>query len=152
MFATHGLVSGQIRGFAEPGLVLSPPEKGSPEDDGFLAASEVAQLKLFPGLVILSACNTASSDGKSGGEGLTGLAKSFFYAGSKALLVSHWAVETNAAKALTTGMFKNLRRDPQMGRSEALRQSMMALAANDNTSHPAYWAPFSLVGEGAAGR
>jgi CHAT domain-containing protein len=49
-------------------------------------------------------------------------------------------------------MFEELARDPDMGRSEALRRSMMVLAANDNTSHPAYWAPFSLVGEGAGAR
>ena len=151
-FATHGLVAGQLRGYAEPGLVLSPPDQASSTDDGVLTASEVAQLKLHPGLVILSACNTAAADGTPGAEGLSGLAKAFFYAGSQSLLVSHWAIETNAAKRLTTGMFANLRNAPEMGRAEALRRSMMALAANDNTAHPAYWAPFSLVGEGAGGR
>jgi CHAT domain-containing protein len=151
-FATHGLVAGELRGYAEPGLVLSPPSVSSSTDDGVLTASEVAQLKLYPGLVILSACNTAAADGKPGAEGLSGLAKAFFYAGSQSLLVSHWAMETNAAKRLTTGMFEELKRDPGMGRSEALRRSMMVLAANDNTSHPAYWAPFSLVGEDAGAR
>ena len=151
-FATHGLVAGELRGYAEPGLVLSPPSAASSTDDGVLTASEVAQLKLYPGLVILSACNTAAADGKPGAEGLSGLAKAFFYAGSQSLLVSHWAIETNAAKQLTTVMFEELARDPDMGRSEALRRSMMVLAANDNTSHPAYWAPFSLVGEGAGAR
>jgi CHAT domain-containing protein len=100
----------------------------------------------------LSACNTAAADGKPGAEGLSGLAKAFFYAGSQSLLVSHWAIETNAAKQLTTVMFEELKKAPGMGRSEALRRSMMVLAANDNTSHPAYWAPFSLVGEGAGAR
>ena len=49
-------------------------------------------------------------------------------------------------------MFANLKKDPSIGRSEALRRSMMKLAANDNFSHPVNWAPFSLVGEGAVPR
>ena len=57
-----------MKGLAEPGLILTPPEKGTKIDDGFLTASEVALLKLYPGLVILSACNTASSDGTPGAK------------------------------------------------------------------------------------
>jgi CHAT domain-containing protein/Tfp pilus assembly protein PilF len=148
-FATHGLVAGELRGQAEPGLVMTPPSTPTRDDDGVLTASEIAQLKLHPGLVILSACNTASADGTPGAEGLSGLAKAFFYAGSKSLMVSHWAVPSEAAKRLTTGMFDNLKKNPKLGLSEALRRSMMALAANDNFSHPIHWAPFVIVGEGA---
>jgi len=100
----------------------------------------------------LSACNTAAADGKPGAEALSGLARAFFYAGSQSLLVSHWSVPSEAAKRLTTTMFKTLERNPGLGRSEALRRSMMALAANDNFSHPIHWAPFTLVGEGAGRR
>jgi CHAT domain-containing protein len=149
-FATHGLIAGELRGLAEPGLVLTPPANATRDDDGVLTASEVAQLNLYPGLVILSACNTAAADGTPGAEGLSGLAKAFFYAGSESLLVSHWAVPSEAAKRLTTSMFSNLKNDPSAGWSEALRRSMMALAANDNFSHPVFWAPFTIVGEGAA--
>jgi hypothetical protein len=44
--------------------------------------------------------------------------------------------------------------DPQVGRSEALRRSMLALIDKGapHEAHPAYWAPFVLVGEGAAAR
>lgn len=151
-FATHGLIAGDIKGLAEPGLVLTPPATASSKDDGVLTASEVAQLKLHPGLVILSACNTAAADGTPGAEGLSGLAKAFFYAGSQSLLVSHWAVPSEAAKRLTTGMFTDLKEDPGIGFAEALRRSMMRLAANDNYSHPIHWAPFVVVGEGAVTR
>ena len=149
-FATHGLVAGELRGVAEPGLVMTPPDTGSPDDDGILTASEVAQLKLHPGLVILSACNTAGPDGQPGAEALSGLARAFFYAGSQSLLVSHWPVSSKAATRLTTSMFASLRNNPGIGRSEALRRSMMKLAANDNYRHPFFWAPFTIVGEGAA--
>jgi tetratricopeptide (TPR) repeat protein len=146
-FATHGLVSGELKGLAEPALVLTPPETGTEHDDGLLTASEVAQLKLDADWVILSACNTAAGD-KPGATGLSGLAKAFFYAGARALLVSHWPVESNAATALTTNMFQKLKQNPLIGRAEALRQSMMALAGNPKTAHPFFWAPFVVVGEG----
>ena len=149
-FSTHGLISGDLTGLSEPALVLTPPKEGTEQDDGLLTASEIAQLKLNADWVILSACNTAAAD-KPGAEGLSGLAKAFFYAGARALLVSHWPVESNAATLLTTGMFDALKANPNIGRSEALRRSMMKLAANDNKphyAHPAFWLPFVVVGKG----
>lgn len=125
----------------------TPPDKGTEHDDGLLTASEIAQLKLDADWVILSACNTAAGD-KPGATGLSGLAKAFFYAGARALLVSHWPVESQAATALTTNMFQALKNNPLIGRSEALRQSMMILASNPQTAHPLFWAPFVVVGAG----
>jgi CHAT domain-containing protein len=151
-FATHGLVAGDLKGLAEPALVLTPPSEATEADDGLLTASEVAQLRLDADWVILSACNTASSDGTPGAEGLSGLAKAFFYAGSRSLLVSHWPTETESAKRLTTGAFKALAADPALGRAGALRASMLALMDDPQFSHPLFWALFVLVGEGAAGR
>ena len=90
-FATHGLVAGDVKGVAEPSLALSVPAQPTDEDDGLLKASEVAQLKLNADWVVLSACNTIAGD-KPGAEALSGLARAFFYAGARALLVSHWAV------------------------------------------------------------
>jgi tetratricopeptide (TPR) repeat protein len=150
-FSTHGLVSGEIKNLAEPALVLTPPEEATEQDDGLLTASEIALLKLDAEWVILSACNTALGK-EPGAEGLSGLAKAFFYAGTRALLVSHWPVESESAAALTQGLFETLKENPEMGRSEALRRSMMKVAANDNHpqwAHPAFWAPFVVVGEGA---
>jgi tetratricopeptide (TPR) repeat protein/CHAT domain-containing protein len=151
-FATHGLVAGDIKGLAEPSLALSIPAQSSDLDDGLLTASEVAQLKLNADWVVLSACNTIAGD-KPGAEALSGLARAFFYAGARALLVSHWAVESNAAMRLTTSTFDILKSDPKLGRAEALRRAMLAYmndAANPLNAYPALWAPFVVVGEGAA--
>jgi CHAT domain-containing protein len=155
-FATHGLVAGELGGLAEPALVLTPPRKETPKDDGLLTASEVATLKLNSELVILSACNTAASDGTPNADALSGLAKAFFYAGSRSLLVSHWPVQSDAAVKLTTKMLKVIANDNKIGRSEALRRSMLALMEDKSNppefAHPAYWAPFVVVGEGGASR
>jgi tetratricopeptide (TPR) repeat protein len=79
-----------------------------------------------------------------------GLAKAFFYAGSRALLVSHWPVASDATVAITTRMMEEARR-PGVGRAEALRRAMLALIRdekNPHYAHPYYWAPFVVVGEG----
>lgn len=147
-FATHGLIAGELDGLAEPALALTPPEQPDAMDDGLLTVSEVAQLRLDADWVLLSACNTAAGDSATGAEGLSGLARAFFYAGSRSLLVSHWPVLSDAAVALTTGAFELQAADPTMGRAEAMRQSMLALMAQPGRSHPEQWAPFVLVGEG----
>jgi CHAT domain-containing protein/tetratricopeptide (TPR) repeat protein len=151
-FATHGLVAGEVQGLAEPALVLSLPREATDIDDGLLTASEVAQLKLNADWVVLSACNTAAGE-KPGAEALSGLARAFFYAGARALLVSHWRVDSEAAIRLTTSTFSALERDPTMGRAEALRRAMLSYmddTSNPWNAYPDYWGPFSIVGEGGA--
>lgn len=144
-FATHALVSGELSGLAEPAIVLTPPGEAGPLDDGLLTASEVTMLKLDADWVILSACNTAS--GEEGGEALSGLARAFFYAGARALMVSHWPVNSDAAVRLATGAIDELAADPRLGRAEALRRSMAAeIARGGRHADPANWAPFILVG------
>ena len=80
---------------------------------GQLTASEVAQLKLNADWVVLSACNTAAAE-KPGAEALSGLARAFLYAGARALLVSHWPVESDLAAKLMTTMFANLAANPKL--------------------------------------
>ena len=152
-FATHGALAGQVTGNAEPGLLLTPPDSPSEEDDGYLTASEIAALKLDADWVILSACNTAAG-GAVGAEALSGLARAFLYAQARALLVSHWAVNSDATVKLITGAMSHLSADRTMGRAEAMRQSMLALIdkGEPQEAHPAFWAPFVVVGEGGAAK
>ena len=81
---------------------------------------------------------------------LSGLAKAFFYAGSRALLVSHWPVVSDAAVAITTRMLAEATK-PGVGRAEAHRRAMMAMIDDKDRphyAHPLFWAPFVAVGEG----
>jgi tetratricopeptide (TPR) repeat protein len=154
-FATHGLVAGDLETFAkdkaEPALALSIPEKPDDLDDGLLTASEIAQLKLDADWAVLSACNTAAED-KPGAEALSGLARAFFYAGARSLIVSHWAVSDEATARLMIGTFRASARDPRLSHAEALRQSMLSMidaAKSDAEADPRLWAPFVVVGEPA---
>ncbi|MBI1245334.1 MAG: CHAT domain-containing protein [Alphaproteobacteria bacterium] len=150
-FATHGLLPGELRCQGQPGLALTAPriDATDPADDGLLEAGEIASLRLDASLVVLSACNTAASGERLGGESLSGLAEAFFFAGARNLLVTHWQVPSAQTVALTTGMFERLGGDMRGGIAAALRDSQMALAANPATSHPFFWGAFVLQGDGA---
>ena len=153
LFSTHGLLGGDFSGVAEPALALTlidnPPGK-----DGFLTMSEVLGLDLNSELIILSACNTSGKGDKTGsGEGFVGLTRSFMYAGSKSLLVTHWSVESESARDLMVDTFRNMNKEVK---PEALRKAKLMMKNSTrqkgkeklSLSHPFFWAPFVLVGEG----
>ena len=146
-FATHAMVAGEIVG--EPSLALTVPNVATDLDDGLLTASEISDLKLNADWVILSACNTGSSEGKNT-TGLSGLAQAFFHAGARALLVSHWAVDSDATVALMTTAFAYLGTRPDLRKSEALRQSMLKMISDTRepiNAYPSLWAAFTLIGD-----
>lgn len=150
-FATHGFMADDFKGLPESALVFSPPQRASETDDGLLTASEVAQLKLNADLVILSATSTAASDGTPDAEGVSTLARAFFYAGDRALLATHWAVPSDATLKLVTRTLRERARGA--GNAEALRRAMLPLMNGEDRlsfAHPSYWAPFMVVGEGWA--
>jgi CHAT domain-containing protein len=161
-FATHGLAAGDLDGLTQPALALTAPEVANVDGDGLLTMEEIFGLRLNADWVVLSACNTAA--GRDGGaEAITGLGRAFFYAGAKALLVTHWPIETHSAVALTEEMFRQARRVGAT-RAAALQRAMIWLldegGARDPASgriaytyaHPMFWAPFAIVGDGGAAR
>jgi CHAT domain-containing protein len=157
-FATHGLVPGDLNGLDQPALALTAPDVAGIDGDGLLTMEEILELKLNADWVLLSACNTAKGQG-AGSEAVSGLGRAFFYAGARALLVSHWPVETTSARLLTTTLFKLQANDPALSRADALRQTMLAVIDDHGAmesdkpvfsyAHPMFWAPFALVGDGA---
>ncbi|MCP3467952.1 CHAT domain-containing tetratricopeptide repeat protein [Bradyrhizobium sp. CCGUVB23] len=157
-FATHGLVPGELNGLTQPALALSSPAVTGEEGDGLLTMEEILGLKLDADWVILSACNTGAGAG-AGAEAASGLGRAFFYAGTRALLVTNWSVHSQSARQLVTDLFKRQADDPKIGRSEALRQAMMALVDGPGYlngegktefayAHPLFWAPYSIIGDG----
>ncbi len=145
MFATHGLVAGEIEGIAEPALVLSRTDGEGPGSDGVLTASEIERLDLSADWVILSACDSAA--GMSGGHpAFSGLARAFRYAGANALLVSHWQVRDDAAAFISTEALLHYR--VHGDKAAALRHAMVKLREESGlpgADDPAIWAPFVLI-------
>jgi CHAT domain-containing protein len=157
-FATHGLVPGELDGLTQPALALSAPSVSGDEGDGLLTMEEILSLKLDADWVVLSACNTGAGAG-AGAEAASGLGRAFFYAGTRALLVTNWSVHSQSAKDLITDLFKRQADNANLTRGEALRQAMVALMdgkgyvdAAGNTefayAHPLFWAPYTIIGDG----
>jgi CHAT domain-containing protein len=156
MFATHGLVPGELDGLTQPALALSSPEVTGDKDDGLLTMDKILTLKLNADWVVLSACNTASGDG-AGSEAVSGLGRAFFFAGARALLVSNWPVDSVASRNIMTDLFNRQQQNPSFGKAELLCQSMLNQIdqggfKEGNTikyayAHPLFWAPFVVVGD-----
>lgn len=157
-FATHGLVPGELNGLTQPALALSAPAVSGSDGDGLLTMEEILALKLDADWVVLSACNTGAGSG-AGAEAASGLGRAFFYAGTRALLVTNWSVHSQSARELVTDLFTRQAADRQLARGEALRQAMMAMvdgpgytdAAGKSEfayAHPLFWAPYTIIGDG----
>jgi CHAT domain-containing protein len=160
-FATHGLLAQDPECLPEPGLVTSL----GPQGDGLLEASEIVDLHLDAELVVMSACDTGAGAGQAaseligfrgaggsyaaGGESLNGLARSFFFGGARNVLSTHWSVDDRATQDLMVGFYKALAGAEDATIAEALRQSEVALIDGRELSHPFFWAPFAIIGDGA---
>jgi CHAT domain-containing protein/tetratricopeptide (TPR) repeat protein len=145
-FATHGILgldTGQ-----PPALVLSLVGNDGQRDadgginDGFLRLDEVTRLRLNADLVVLSACETGKGR-LYAGEGVSGLARAFLYAGSRGVVASLWAVDDRETAALMTRLYAGLK-DGQAA-AEALRAAKLEMIRVGKP--PVYWAPFILIGE-----
>ena len=133
-FATHGLlddIGGELSS-----LALAPQG----DNDGFLTAIEIANLKLKAELAVLSACDTGR--GRITGDGLVGLSRSFINAGTPSVIVSLWAIPDKPTAKLMGEFYQNL--DSGMDKATALRKA--TLITKKEFSHPRAWAAFTLIG------
>ncbi len=152
-FATHALLPSDLRCQTEPAIVTSDPPGAQNADGALLTSSDITAMQLDADVVILSACNSGGPNGETSGESLSGLARAFFYAGARALMVTHWSVNDQATAYLVAGTLKRIGSD-HLGVAEALRQAQLSMLAGAghtlpaSIAHPFYWAPFALVGEG----
>ena len=160
-FATHGLLPGDFPGLSQPALALAVSEGKDADKEpisAILTLEDVLSLKLNAEWVVLSACNTAAGDG-AGAEAISGLGRGFFYAGSRALLVTQWPVETVSARKIVTSLFEKYSANPSLPRAEALKLAMLDVMQDGERegtnnkllysyAHPMFWAPYVLIGDG----
>jgi CHAT domain-containing protein len=116
-------------------------------DDGILTALEASNLNLWgTKLVTLSACDTGVGEVRNG-EGVYGLRRAFFLAGTESLVMSLWPVSDYVTRELMTDYYSGLKRG--FGRGEALRLAQLAMLKRKGRQHPFYWASFIQAGEWA---
>ncbi|HET9147760.1 MAG TPA: CHAT domain-containing protein, partial [Acetobacteraceae bacterium] len=151
-FATHALLPSELPCAKEAAIVTSPPPGARSADRAMLTTSDITDLRLNADLVVLSACNTGGSNGRDGGEALSGIARAFFFAGARALMVTQWAVNDQVSSYLVATTLQRLAADGQSAAS--LRAAQLALIEGAGHGMPAdladpfYWAPFVVIGDG----
>jgi tetratricopeptide (TPR) repeat protein/CHAT domain-containing protein len=146
LFATHGLLPYEVDGLAQAALVLSYPEI-----EGYLTTAKAFGLQLNADFINLSACNTGGGK-KIKGEGVMGLTRAFMYAGTSAIGVTLWSVESSSAENVSVGIFENLTQGQTA--ATALQQIKLKMisgkAKQPYYRHPFYWAPFVVYGDSNA--
>lgn len=179
-FATHGILWPTPDCFTDPALTVTATDDAN--SDGLLTATEIRDFDLDAQLIVLSACNTASTylaslgsdasartralstggqnsrvgnvaasriirESGAGGESLSGLARAFFSAGARTVLATHWPVADAETTQLVTAFFRRLKTDG-VSFDTALRGAQDDLRRRPETSHPVFWGPFVLIGDG----
>jgi CHAT domain-containing protein len=152
VLATHALLPEELKCQPGPSIVVSVPASVPNASAGLLGPGDIEKLKLDADLIVLSACDTAGPGAKTG-ESLSGLARAFFRAGARGVMVTHWPIETGAAVPLMINTFPTGRAG--LDTAQALRQAQLQMidaAGTGNNpielSYPNYWAAFALIGDG----
>jgi CHAT domain-containing protein len=130
------------------GLALSGANvHKSGDENGILTALQASGLNLWgTKLVTLSACDTGIGEVKDG-EGVYGLRRAFFLAGTQSLVMSLWPVSDAVTREMMVDYYTGLKHG--LGRGEALRQAELAMLRRKGRQHPFYWASFIESGEWA---
>ena len=144
--ATHGIYDDKDPMYSH--LVLS--RTSNDDNDGLLEAREIVDLHLDADLAVLSACETGRGLDR-GAEGMVGLSWAFFAAGTHTELLAQLKVGSTATRDLMVSFHRGLARRHAAGAravTAALQRAQLAMLASRGRSHPFYWAPFIVVGEG----
>ncbi|MGH7042774.1 MAG: CHAT domain-containing protein, partial [Acetobacteraceae bacterium] len=153
-FATHALLPAELRCEDQPAIVTSDVAGARTAAGALLTSGEVLGLDLDANAVILSACNSGGIGLHPAGESLSALARAFFFAGARALLVTHWAISDQASAFLVAETLRRFAGHQDGGLAGALRAAQLTMI--DGAGHtlpaaianPFYWGAFALVGEG----
>ena len=158
VFATHGLVPGELNGLHQPALAMTAPDVAGARwrRAAYDGGNPRAQARRRLGGAIRLQYRRGSG---AGAEAASGLGRAFFYAGTRAILVTNWSVHSASARELVTDLFARQTADPKLTRGEALRQASMALLDGPgfkdtdgktlfSYGHPLFWAPYTIIGDG----
>jgi len=115
-------------------------------NEDYLTQGELSNLELNSSLTVLSACNTGSGQLLKG-EGVMSLARCFLLAGSKSILTSFWSVDDCATSTIMESYYKNLKEGQTKNHAIALAKLAYLEQADQNNSHPYYWAAFVQFGD-----
>jgi len=149
LFATHGIVAGEVPGWRKAGLALA--YEGSGLRDSVLTADDIVTLRLNADWVVLSACNTGLVTGNAG-DAMSELSRAFFAAGARSILLTQWAVESRSATEVTTGVFRTYASEPSLSKAEALARTERDMASGKDGElyrHPYFWGAYVLAGDAA---
>ena len=139
-FATHSLIDNN-RPYGSY-ILLAINE--DPKENDYLQAREIYNLKLNADLVTLSACETGLGKFIKG-EGIEGLNRAFFYAGTSSVMMSLWPVNDQATYQLMERFYIYLRSSKSI--MKALRKAKLEMIASEKLNHPYYWASFIISGK-----
>ncbi|MCI0392447.1 MAG: CHAT domain-containing protein [Acidobacteria bacterium] len=142
-FATHGLINSRRPQLS--GIVLSLVNEQGRQQDGFLRAHDIYNLRLGADLVVLSACQTALGK-RVNGEGLVGMVRGFIYAGAPRVAASLWNVKDEATAELMKRFYEKMLKEG-MSPAAALRAAQVSMWKDKRWEAPYYWAGFILQGE-----
>ncbi len=142
-FATHGFIDKLSPELS--GIVLSLYDANGNDQDGYLTANNIFNLKLKANLVVLSACETGLGK-ELKAEGILGLTRGFFYAGAKRVLFSLWNINDESTSVLMKRFYTAMKKE-KLTPAAALRQAQISMYKNKKWSAPYYWAAFQLQGD-----
>jgi CHAT domain-containing protein len=143
-FATHGLLNSSHPELS--GLILSMVDEQGADQDGFLRAHEIFNLKLPAELVVLSGCRTGLGK-EIKGEGIVGLTRALMYAGSARVLVSLWDISDQSTAQFMGSFYKGILGKQHLTPAAALRLAQIEMWNQKRWQAPYYWSAFVLQGE-----
>lgn len=136
--ATHG----QFSSNAEDTFLLTWDGRINVKELGQVLQTTTSRALRPLDLLVLSACQTAAGDDRA----TLGLAGFALRSGARSTLATLWSVQDEPTASLMVEFYQQLSRDPNISKAEALRRAQVTLLEDEVYDHPAFWAPFVLIG------
>lgn len=141
-FATHSVLNHKNPLFSK--ILFSADDQS--EEDGLLYARELFGMRIPTEMVVLSSCDTGNGT-VIRGEGVVSLAKGFFYAGSRSVVMSIWKANDRTSSDIMSQFYRYLSEGKDKDVAMRLSKLDYLNSARGFESHPAYWAQFLVNGD-----